>query len=69
MSGAGFELVASSRTDVGRIREENQDAFGAFERPGFGVMYAVADGMGGAPRRRDRESHGDRGARGSLHGF
>lgn len=50
---AGFEVEASVQTDVGRVREINEDS-GRFSRPSDpatlatkGVLLIVADGMGG----------------------
>jgi len=42
--GPVFELTAIGRTDVGREREVNEDAFTSDEFPG---LYLVCDGMGG----------------------
>src|ERR1700749_2505004 len=49
----GFEIEASVQTDVGRVREINEDS-GRFSRPSDpatladkGVLLVVADGMGG----------------------
>ena len=49
----GFEVEASVQTDVGRVREINEDS-GRFSRPSDpktlstkGVLLVVADGMGG----------------------
>src|SRR5205085_6035608 len=51
--GEGFEVEASVQTDVGRVREINEDS-GRFSRPSDpatvatkGVLLIVADGMGG----------------------
>jgi PPM family protein phosphatase len=51
--GAEFEVAASVQTDVGRVREINEDS-GRFSRPSDpatlstkGVLLVVADGMGG----------------------
>ncbi|MGH7023955.1 MAG: PP2C family protein-serine/threonine phosphatase, partial [Caulobacteraceae bacterium] len=41
---AGLRLVDAARTDVGKVRKENEDSF--FADPERG-LYAVADGMGG----------------------
>jgi serine/threonine protein phosphatase PrpC len=52
-NGEGFEVEASVQTDVGRVREINEDS-GRFSRPSDpatlaskGVLLIVADGMGG----------------------
>lgn len=52
-AGARFELIVSVKTDVGCVREANEDA-GLFVRPNDpeqtearGVLLIVADGMGG----------------------
>lgn len=48
-----LDLVAAKLTDVGRTRDHNEDYVGAYvppdpqQRARKGVMYAVADGMGG----------------------
>ncbi len=44
-----MRLVYSERTDPGRVRPSNQDAylFEPLSVPGGGVLLAVADGMGG----------------------
>src|SRR5438046_3138837 len=39
-------LLIGSKSDVGRVRRENQDHFGAFDVPA-GQLLVVADGMGG----------------------
>lgn len=38
-------ITAAGRTDIGRVRKQNQDAFGMDEGA---RLYAVCDGMGGA---------------------
>lgn len=52
-NAGGFEVEASVQTDVGRVREINEDS-GRFSRPSDpatlatkGVLLIVADGMGG----------------------
>ena len=40
-------MIASAKTDVGKVRLENQDSFRTGEFPG-GVFAVVCDGMGGA---------------------
>ncbi len=40
-------VEVASRTDVGRVRESNQDACGVFEDPRGDRLFVVADGMGG----------------------
>ena len=42
--GAFSHIRFAAKSDIGRKRKNNEDAFGAF--PSFG-MYCVADGMGG----------------------
>jgi type VI secretion system protein ImpM len=44
IDGAALRLRSAAATDVGRVRETNQDAFA--ERPEIG-LWAVADGLGG----------------------
>jgi protein phosphatase len=39
-----MRIQFSARTDVGKVRKENQDSFGVLEAKNF---YAVCDGMGG----------------------
>ncbi len=39
-----MQLSSVTRTDIGRKRQTNEDAYAAFDQLGF---YAVADGMGG----------------------
>lgn len=41
-----IDLHAGAMTDVGKVREENQDRFDRFSTP-FGEVFVVADGMGG----------------------
>ncbi len=50
------DVEAASRTDVGRVRESNQDACGSFEDPRGDRLFVVADGMGGH-RGGDVASH------------
>jgi PPM family protein phosphatase len=48
-----FSIDFGASTDVGLVREENQDTFGIFppdansDRPSRGRLFVVADGMGG----------------------
>ncbi|MFH1755785.1 MAG: Stp1/IreP family PP2C-type Ser/Thr phosphatase [Candidatus Latescibacterota bacterium] len=50
---AVVQIDASSRTDTGKVRQQNEDSCGSFvpsdpdEREKKGVLYIVADGMGG----------------------
>lgn len=49
-------MKLAGKTDVGRVRQENQDDYRAGELPGGAVWALVCDGMGGAkaaakPRR------------------
>ena len=46
MKGANFVLI-SAKTDVGKVRDENQDAYAVGHLPD-GVFAVVCDGMGGA---------------------
>ncbi len=54
--GGGLVVVAAGQTDVGCRRQVNQDAFGAPagrhapRAADLGLLYAVADGMGGHAR-------------------
>jgi protein phosphatase len=41
-TGAGVRLVWGAASDVGRIRQQNEDSFIADPR-----LFVVADGMGG----------------------
>jgi len=41
-----LRLEAASRTDIGLVREQNEDAFGEASGPA-GRLFVVADGMGG----------------------
>lgn len=38
----------SAKTDIGRVRKQNQDSFGFGELPGGAAWVVVCDGMGGA---------------------
>ena len=48
-----FSLSYAAKTDVGLVRQENQDNYGIFPNDSLeiydekGVMFIVADGMGG----------------------
>jgi protein phosphatase len=46
----GWEIRVSARSDVGCVRENNEDFFGVFSTgdPARGALLVVADGMGGA---------------------
>ena len=48
--GEGLSLSVASLTDVGMVRENNEDSFGVFpeQAEGQGHLLVVADGMGGA---------------------
>ena len=37
-------IRGAAKTDIGKVRKQNQDAFGFFPE---GSFYTVADGMGG----------------------
>jgi protein phosphatase len=43
-------LIVAGHTDVGRVRQNNEDSFGFFpgDDPDLGSLLVVADGMGGA---------------------
>ncbi len=45
-------MKLAGKTDVGRVRQENQDDYRAGELPGGAVWALVCDGMGGAGRPR-----------------
>ena len=47
-------MKLAGKTDVGRVRQENQDDYRAGELPGGAVWALVCDGMGGAKPRRGR---------------
>ena len=50
-------MKLAGKTDVGRLRQDNQDDFRAGELPGGGAWGLVCDGMGGARGGREA-SHG-----------
>ena len=52
MSGDGVQVAWAARTDVGRRREQNEDACFGEERTGSppGGLFVVCDGMGGHAR-------------------
>lgn len=41
-----MNLIAFGKSDIGKVRKINQDAFGIFQKEDAG-LFAVADGMGG----------------------
>ena len=41
-------MKLAGKTDVGRVRQENQDDYRAGELPGDAAWVLVCDGMGGA---------------------
>lgn len=43
-----FAYVTGNATDLGRVREENQDYYGAYPGTPYGDLWVVCDGMGGA---------------------
>jgi serine/threonine protein phosphatase PrpC len=45
--GSPLALVTASETDVGLVREANEDFMAVFERPSGHRLLVVADGMGG----------------------
>ena len=46
-------MKLAGKTDVGRVRQENQDDYRAGELPGSAVWALVCDGMGGAKGGRE----------------
>ena len=46
-------MKLAGKTDVGRVRQENQDDYRAWELPGGAVWALVCDGMGGAKGGRE----------------
>ena len=46
-------MKLAGKTDVGRVRQENQDDYRAGELPGGAVWALVCDGMGGARGGRE----------------
>ena len=46
-------MKLAGKTDVGRVRQENQDEYRAGELPGGAVWALVCDGMGGAKGGRE----------------
>lgn len=44
--GTEMRLLAAGKSDIGRKRETNQDAFGMYQKEDAG-LFVVADGMGG----------------------
>ena len=46
-------MTLAGKTDVGRVRQENQDDYRAGELPGGAVWALVCDGMGGAKGGRE----------------
>ncbi len=46
-------MILAGKTDMGRVRRENQDDFRAGELPGGGAWGLVCDGMGGARGGRE----------------
>ncbi len=46
-------MKLAGKTDVGRVRQENQDDYRAGELPGEAAWALVCDGMGGARGGRE----------------
>ena len=46
-------MKLAGKTDVGRVRQENQDDYRAGELPGDAAWVLVCDGMGGARGGRE----------------
>ena len=46
-------MKLAGKTDVGRVRQENQDDYRAGELPGDAAWVLVCDGMGGAKGGRE----------------
>lgn len=52
---ASAPLLYAARTDVGSVREENQDSFAVIDGDGYAI-FVVADGMGGVRGGSDASS-------------
>ena len=46
-------MKLAGKTDVGRVRQDNQDDYRAGELPGDAAWLLVCDGMGGARGGRE----------------
>ncbi len=49
-------MKLAGKTDVGRVRQDNQDDYRAGELPGDAAWALVCDGMGGARGGREARS-------------
>ena len=46
MSNKKFKIEIGNHSDIGRVREINEDYFGSFQGD-YGLLLIVCDGMGG----------------------